>query len=63
MTAIVSRSDRDHIPVINWERVGNELDMRGYAVIRNVLTPRLCSSISVFYDEDALFLSRIDMIR
>ena len=51
------------VDAIDWQRVGDDLDARGCAVIENLLTPQQCADLVALYPDDARFRSRIVMAR
>ncbi|MCP3100064.1 2OG-Fe(II) oxygenase [Myxococcus sp. K15C18031901] len=48
---------------VDWSALGAELDARGCAPLRGVLTPEECTAISARYAEEAPFRSRVVMTR
>lgn len=57
--------DRDvsRVHALDWERVENDLDARGSAVIEKLLTPEECAMLAALYAEEGIFRSRIVMAR
>lgn len=57
--------DRDvsRVHALDWERVENDLDARGCAVIEKLLTPEECAMLAALYAEEGIFRSRIVMAR
>lgn len=51
------------VETIDWQRIGDDLDARGCAVIENLLTPQQCVDLAALYPDDARFRSRIVMAR
>lgn len=49
------------VGTINWQRVSDDLDARGCAVIENLLTPQQCADLAALYPDDSRFRSRIVM--
>ena len=49
--------------VVDWTRVAEELDAKGFAVMPKLLTPSGCRAVASLYPEDARFRSRIVMAR
>ena len=47
----------------DWASAGQELDDRGYSVVRNLLSPEQCAALAALYDDDARFRSRVVMAR
>ena len=54
---------RHRISRIDWHRIVEDLDARGFAVIGELLTARDCRTIASFYSDDANFRSRVVMAR
>lgn len=48
---------------IDWARVANELDERGFAVLPSLLPPGDCQALAALYAEDGAFRSRVVMQR
>jgi hypothetical protein len=46
-----------------WEEVESSLDGRGFAVMRQLLTPEQCAVVAAMYPEEARFRSHIHMAR
>lgn len=46
-----------------WEEVEASLDGRGFAVLRQLLTPEQCAAVSAMYPDEARFRSHIHMAR
>jgi len=46
-----------------WEEVESSLDGRGFAVMRQLLTPEQCAAVSAMYPDEARFRSHIHMAR
>ncbi|MGH7581456.1 MAG: 2OG-Fe(II) oxygenase [Gemmatimonadales bacterium] len=53
----------DRIPDLDWERVAQDLDAAGNAVLERILTPEECRSLAALYPADGIFRSRIVMAR
>lgn len=51
------------LDAIDWQRVSDDLDARGCAVIEKLLTPQQCVDLAALYPDDARFRSRIVMAR
>ena len=49
------------VSLIDWERVAEELDAFGCAIIPGLLAPRDCEAASALYDRPGLFRSRVVM--
>src|SRR4051794_18621363 len=54
---------RQRIAQVDWLRVNEDLDLRGLAVIGELLTSRDCRTVASFYPDDPLFRSRVVMAR
>jgi hypothetical protein len=54
---------RQRISRIDWHRIVEDLDARGFAVIGELLTARDCRTIASFYSDDANFRSRVVMAK
>lgn len=50
-------------PQIDWKQAACELDERGFALVRGVLTAPQCAELIALYDDRARFRSRIVMER
>jgi uncharacterized protein len=48
---------------INWDRVSQELDAQGSAVLEHLLSPEECRELAALYSNDELFRSRVVMSR
>ncbi len=48
---------------IDWERVAQDLDARGSAIIERLITPAECYGLAALYPIDDLFRSRVVMAR
>jgi hypothetical protein len=48
---------------LDWQRVSQELDAQGSAVLERVLSAEECRAIAGLYSEDSLFRSRVVMAR
>jgi hypothetical protein len=48
---------------IDWERVAQDLDARGNAVMARLLVPAECDALAALYPIDDLFRSRVAMAR
>ena len=54
---------RQEISRMDWLRIIEDLDARGFAVIGELLTARDCRTVATFYPDDANFRSRVVMAR
>jgi uncharacterized protein len=48
---------------ITWDRVSQELDAQGSAVLEHLLSPEECQDLAELYSNDELFRSRVVMSR
>ncbi|MBN9124029.1 MAG: proline hydroxylase [Nitrosospira sp. 56-18] len=48
---------------LDWNRIGNDLDMQGSAVVENLITPAECDALAALYSKDEIFRSRVVMAR
>jgi len=53
----------DRIAGLDFEALGRELDAHGAAIAPGLLTPEDCAAVAGWYDDDALFRSRVIMSR
>ena len=60
---IASADVAERVSAIDWERVSQDLDARGSAVIERLLTPTECDVLAALYPIDDLFRSRVVMAR
>jgi hypothetical protein len=51
------------VDAIDWQRVEDELDAQGCAVLKQLLAPNECGALAALYSDDAHFRSRIVMSR
>lgn len=51
------------IDSIDWPRIEADLDAQGWAVVRQLLAPAECRSLSALYDQDGRFRSTVTMAR
>lgn len=51
------------VEVHDWERVSNDLDAQGCAVIEHLMTAQECAALAEMYRADDLFRSRVVMAR
>jgi hypothetical protein len=51
------------LKTVDWERVGQSLDIEGNAVIEGLLSPDECRAIAEVYPDDGIFRSRVIMAR
>jgi hypothetical protein len=57
------RSIAQRIEVIDWERIGTDLDARGCAMAQGLLLPTECEHLTRLYSDERSFRSRIVMER
>jgi hypothetical protein len=60
---IVAANPVDRIETLDWERVSQELDAQGSAILERVLSADECEALAELYPEDDLFRSRVVMAR
>ena len=60
---VPSASIEDRVAAIDWDRVSNDLDAEGHAVIRSVVSAAESEELSALYPADRLFRSRVVMER
>src|ERR1700759_4967916 len=53
----------DRIKGLDWDQVRSDLDTRGNAILRGILTPEQRRAIAAIYPEDSKFRSRVVMAR
>jgi len=51
------------VAALDWERISQDLDAQGNALIERILSPDECRAIASLYPRDELFRSRIVMAR
>jgi uncharacterized protein len=56
-------SPADRVDAIDWERVADDLDAQGCAMLGRLLTPPECRAIATLYGDDDRFRSRVVMAR
>ena len=59
-----SAADRgvaERLQALDWQRISQDLDEHGNAIIGSVLVPSQCRVVSRWYTDDALFRSRVVM--
>jgi uncharacterized protein len=61
-TAITSPKDiEQRVIAIDWERLSQDLDAHGSAMIKQLITPAECDALAQLYPEDSIFRSRVVM--
>jgi hypothetical protein len=60
--ATPATSPADRVNALDWERLGDELDGRGFAVTPALLTADECAALAALFD-DGRFRSTVDMAR
>lgn len=58
-----SKSAAARVRTFDWERVSQDLDAQGSAVIEDFLSPDECQALAVLYPKDDMFRSRVVMER
>ena len=56
-------SPTDRVNAIDWQRIADDLDEQGCAVLERLLAPRECRAIAALYGDDDRFRSRVVMAR
>ena len=51
------------VAACDWAVIERDLDEHGYALTPPLLTPGECAALTLLYDDDRRFRSRIDMVR
>lgn len=51
------------VKALDWERISNDLDAQGYAIIERLITREECNTLAALYPLDELFRSRVIMAR
>jgi len=51
------------VNALDWQRISQELDSQGNAILNGILSPDECQSLIDLYPNDALFRSRVVMAR
>src|SRR5688500_16068456 len=51
------------VKALDWERISNDLDAQGYAIIERLITREECNTLAALYPRDELFRSRVVMAR
>ena len=51
------------VSALDWDRLGADLDARGYAVIEGLTAPKECAALARLYALEHLFRSRVVMAR
>lgn len=51
------------VKAFDWQRISEELDAHGSAVLEQLLTPQECAGLAALYAEDNCFRSRVIMAR
>lgn len=61
--AIPTKNAVHRVNGLPWQRISQELDAHGSAVLEHVLSPEECRSLAALYPDDGLFRSRVVMAR
>jgi hypothetical protein len=61
--AISAQNVVDRIKKLDWERISQDLDAQGSAILERVLSADECQALAQLYSEDGLFRSRVVMSR
>jgi uncharacterized protein len=59
----VGSAVEQRVDALDWTRVKSDLDGRGFAVLKGLVSSDECRALSALYPEDALFRSHIVMAR
>src|ERR1700704_1598431 len=51
------------VKTLDWQRIGEELNESGNAVLKGILAPRECEALTSLYASDDNFRSRVVMAR
>ena len=51
------------VNALDWQRISQELDDQGSAMLERILTPQECQTLAALYSDDDLFRSRVVMAR
>ena len=62
-TASLNTAVADRVSSLDWQRLSNDLDAQGCAVIENLLSEQECCALARLYTLDGLFRSRVVMGR
>ena len=61
-STITSAKDiAQRVKTIEWERVSQDLDAQGSAIVKRLITPAQCDRLAQLYLEDGIFRSRVVM--
>ena len=61
-STITSAKDiAQRVKTIEWERVSQDLDAQGSAIVKRLITPAECDGLAQLYLEDGIFRSRVVM--
>src|ERR1041384_1711547 len=56
-------STAERVATLAWQRVIEDLDAEGNAIVKNILSTDECDKVRTLYDRDELFRSRVVMER
>jgi uncharacterized protein len=59
----VAASPADRVDALDWNRITDDLDSHGSAVLKGLLSPEECREVASLYPEDGRFRSRVVMGR
>jgi uncharacterized protein len=62
-TVVIPEKIARRVGEFDWERMAQELDARGSAMLEHLLAPEECAALAALYPSDAMFRSRIVMAR
>ena len=58
---IPAKNAIEHVSALDWQRISQELDTQGSAVLKGILSAEECQALAGLYLEDSLFRSRVVM--
>jgi hypothetical protein len=63
LTITSTKNMVERVKALDWERVSQDLDAQGSAMIERLLNPVECDALAELYPEDGIFRSRVVMAR
>src|SRR5229473_4793940 len=61
--AIPAKNAVERVSALDWQRISQELDAQGSALLERILSAEECQALAGLYPEDSLFRSRVVMGR
>lgn len=58
-----TRDGPERVRTIDWDRVSNDLDAQGSALLESLIAPAECDALAQLYPRDGIFRSRVVMAR